>query len=63
MSRLTAGRLVLNFDEVDLAALAREVAQRFTPDATAASCVMKIDLPSRWSGCGTRRASIRSSPT
>ncbi len=45
MSRLTAGRLVLNFDEVDLAALAREVAQRFTPDAMAASCVMRIDLP------------------
>ncbi len=45
MSRLTAGRLVLNFDQVDLAALAREVAQRFTPDATAASCVVRIDLP------------------
>ena len=45
MSRLTAGRLELNFDEVDLAALAREVAQRFTPDAAAASCAMKIDLP------------------
>jgi signal transduction histidine kinase len=44
MSRLTAGRLVLNFDEVDLAALAREVAHRFTPDAAAASCTMKVAL-------------------
>ena len=45
MSRLTAGRLELNFERVDLAALAREVAQRFAPDAAAASCAMKIDLP------------------
>ena len=45
MSRLTAGRLELNFDRVDLAALAREVAQRFAPDAAAAACAMKIDLP------------------
>ncbi|HEX3903018.1 MAG TPA: HAMP domain-containing sensor histidine kinase [Polyangia bacterium] len=44
MSRLTAGRLELNFDQVDLAALAREVAQRFAPDAAAASCAVKIDL-------------------
>jgi signal transduction histidine kinase len=45
MSRLTAGRLELNFDRVDLAALARDVAQRFVPDAAAASCAVKIDLP------------------
>jgi signal transduction histidine kinase len=45
MSRLTAGRLELNFDRVDLAALARDVAQRFAPDAAAASCAVRIDLP------------------
>jgi signal transduction histidine kinase len=45
MSRLTAGRLELNFDQVDLAALGREVAQRFAPDAAAASCAMKVSLP------------------
>jgi signal transduction histidine kinase len=45
MSRLTAGRLELHFDRVDLAALGRDVAQRFAPDATAAACTMKVDLP------------------
>jgi signal transduction histidine kinase len=45
MSRLTAGRLELNFDRVDLAALARDVAHRFAPDAAAASCKMTIDVP------------------
>lgn len=45
VSRLTAGRLELVFEKMDLAALAREVAQRFTADAAAARCTLKVDLP------------------
>lgn len=45
VSRLTAGRLELVFEKMDLAALAREVAQRFTADAAAARCTLKVDIP------------------
>jgi len=52
VTRLTAGRLELVFEKMDLAALAREVAQRFTADAAAAKCTMKVDLrdplPGTW---------------
>ncbi len=45
VTRLTAGRLELVFERVDLAALARDVAQRFRADAAASRCTMKVDLP------------------
>ncbi len=45
VTRLTAGRLELVFEKVDLAALVRDAAQRFTADATAANCTVKVDLP------------------
>jgi signal transduction histidine kinase len=45
VTRLTAGRLELVFEKMDLAALVRDVAQRFTVDASAAKCTLRLDLP------------------
>jgi signal transduction histidine kinase len=45
VTRLTAGRLELVFEQMDLAALVRDVAQRFTVDASAAKCTLRLDLP------------------
>ena len=47
VSKLTGGHLSLELGDVDVAALVREVAQRFAPDATAAECKMtlKLDQP------------------
>ncbi len=50
VTRLSTGRLELNFDEVNLSALAREVAGRFGPDAAAAACQVTMDLPPRLDG-------------
>jgi signal transduction histidine kinase len=44
LSRLSGGWLELDLAETDLAALARDVAQRFAPDAAAASCTMTTRL-------------------
>ncbi|AKJ00038.1 signal transduction histidine kinase [Archangium gephyra] len=45
LSRLSAGRLPLELEELDLAALAREVAERFSDQATAAGCALVVHAP------------------
>jgi signal transduction histidine kinase len=49
VSRLTGGRLDLELTELDLAALVRELVQRFAADAAAADCVLtvRVDGPLR----------------
>jgi signal transduction histidine kinase len=42
VSRFTGGHLSLELAQVDVAALAREVAQRFAPDAAAAACALSL---------------------
>jgi signal transduction histidine kinase len=42
LSRLSAGRLLLDLEELDLAALAREVAERFSDQATAAGSSLVV---------------------
>jgi len=44
VSKLTGGHLSLELGPVDVAALVREVVQRFTPDASAAACVLTLHL-------------------
>jgi signal transduction histidine kinase len=44
VSKLTGGHLSLELAQVDVAALVREVAARFAPDATAAACTMTLRL-------------------
>jgi signal transduction histidine kinase len=46
VSRLTGGRLELELAELDLAALLRELAQRFAADAAAAGCTLTVRAPS-----------------
>src|SRR4051812_28170295 len=50
VSKLTGGHLSLELAELDVAALVREVALRFTPDATAAACKMTLHLDKRITG-------------
>jgi len=50
VSRLTAGRLELVYEKVDLALLIRDVAQRFSADAAAAKCTIKLDVPGPLAG-------------
>ncbi len=45
VSRITAGRLVLAREEADLAALVREVAGRYTEEASDAGCALTCDAP------------------
>jgi signal transduction histidine kinase len=45
VTRLTAGKLELIYEKIDLSVLAREVVQRFRADAAAAKCTLKVDLP------------------
>lgn len=45
LSRLSAGRLPLDLEELDLAALAREVAERFSDQATAAGSALVVHAP------------------
>jgi signal transduction histidine kinase len=47
VSKLTGGHLSLELAEVDVTALVREIAHRFTPDAAAASCslTLRLDQP------------------
>ena len=55
VSKLTGGHLSLELAEVDVAALVREVAQRFAPDAAAAACPLTLRLDQRrWRACWTR---------
>ena len=42
VSRFTGGHLSLELAQVDVAALTREVAQRFAPDAAAAACQLSL---------------------
>jgi signal transduction histidine kinase len=44
VSKLTGGHLSLELAEVNVTALVREVVQRFTPDATAAHCMLTLHL-------------------
>jgi signal transduction histidine kinase len=46
VSRLTGGRLELELEELDLAALLRELAQRFAADAAAAGCTLTVTAKS-----------------
>src|SRR4051794_8771637 len=50
VSKLTGGHLSLELAEFDVTALVREVALRFTPDATAAACKMTLHLDNRITG-------------
>jgi signal transduction histidine kinase len=45
VSRAAAGRLELTLDEVDLAVVVREVAERFKDDLATAGCALSIVLP------------------
>jgi signal transduction histidine kinase len=44
VSKLTGGHLSLELAQTDVTALVREVVQRFTPDAAAASCTLTLRL-------------------
>ncbi|MGC3999244.1 MAG: CHASE domain-containing protein [Anaeromyxobacter sp.] len=44
ISRITAGRLELELEDVDLAAVAREVAHRFEEEAQRAGCALGLEL-------------------
>jgi signal transduction histidine kinase len=52
LSRITAGRLDLELEEVDLSALVREVAERFAEEARRSGCELVVDAPApvvgRW---------------
>ncbi|MFP2933046.1 ATP-binding protein [Pyxidicoccus sp. 3LG] len=45
VSRITAGRLRLEREDLDLAALAREMVPRFSEDAARAGCTLRLDAP------------------
>jgi PAS domain S-box-containing protein len=45
VSRITAGRLRLEREDLDLAALAREVVPRFSEDLAKAGCELRLDAP------------------
>ena len=45
ISRLSAGRIDLNLEEVDLSAVAEEVATRFLDDAIRAGCTLAVSTP------------------
>jgi signal transduction histidine kinase len=45
VSRITAGRLRLEREELDLAALAREMVPRFSEDLARAGCELRLDAP------------------
>jgi PAS domain S-box-containing protein len=45
VSRITAGRLRLEREDMDLAALAREVVPRFSEDLSRAGCELRLDAP------------------
>jgi signal transduction histidine kinase len=44
VSRISAGRLSLNFEEVDLSTLVSEVAERYRPQLQEAGCELKMHL-------------------
>jgi PAS domain S-box-containing protein len=52
VSRITAGRMKLELEDVDLAALAAELVARFTPSASQLGCVLELHAPTpvlgRW---------------
>jgi PAS domain S-box-containing protein len=44
VSRIVAGRLVLDLEELDLAELLRDLVERFTPEATQAGCALETEI-------------------
>jgi signal transduction histidine kinase/CHASE1-domain containing sensor protein len=52
LTRISAGHLELEVEEMDLAALAREVVDRFAEEAARAGCTLRLDapapVPGRW---------------
>ena len=54
VSPLTGGHLSLELAEIDVAALMREVAQRFAPDAAAAACPLTLRLDHPLMGAARR---------
>ena len=63
VSRFSSGRLSLELAQVDVAALAREVAQRFAPDAAPAACPLSLRFDAPLVACSTGTGWTRSSPT
>ncbi|WNZ60230.1 PAS domain-containing sensor histidine kinase [Myxococcus sp. MxC21-1] len=67
VSRITAGRLRLEREDLDLAALTREVVPRFTEDLARAGCALHLDAgappPAIGTGCGWSRCCRTCSPT
>ena len=54
VSRITAGRLTLQREELDLAELTRDLAERFSEQASAARCTLHIDTPGPVTGVWDR---------
>ncbi|MBZ4416866.1 PAS domain-containing sensor histidine kinase [Myxococcus sp. RHST-1-4] len=54
VSRITAGRLRLEREELDLAALAREMVPRFSEDLSRAGCELRLDAPGPATGSWDR---------
>jgi PAS domain S-box-containing protein len=54
VSRITAGKLRLEPEEVDLAGLVRELASRFSDDLARAGCELRLELPGEVLGCWDR---------
>lgn len=45
VSRISSGKLTLNFEAVDLAALVREVIERYQPHLQATGCEVELEMP------------------
>lgn len=54
VARITAGRLTLEPEEIDLARLARDVVERFGDDASRAGCSLQVDADVPVVGCWDR---------
>jgi PAS domain S-box-containing protein len=50
VSRITAGRLEIHLEQVELVALVADVAERFAPQLAAAGCTLAIDAPREVTG-------------
>jgi PAS domain S-box-containing protein len=55
VSRISAGRLVLEPESVDLAEVVRDVVARFEPQALRAGCALELDVPAALMGHWDRR--------
>ncbi len=54
LSRITAGHLEMDVEEVDLAEVAREVVGRFEEEALRAGCALRLDAPAAVTGVWDR---------